>query len=152
VEHALDVLVLLERVDHLQDFPGLLLALLDEVLGDVLRLGGVDGQLLGLQRRLQLAELGERAADDELLDALVVGRLAISCRPWSMSSSSSSSRFTLGSGMGRRKTPMRSNRNATLPVLPMLPPCALKCMRTLATVRTMLSVAVSTSTAMPCGA
>ena len=51
----------------------------------------------------------------------------------------------------RRKTPMRLNRKATLPVVPRLPPPLLKCVRTLATVRVGLSVAVSTRTATPCG-
>ena len=41
---------------------------------------------------------------------------------------------------------------ATLPDVPMFPPLSLKCMRTLATVRVTLSVAVSTRTAIPCGA
>ena len=50
-----------------------------------------------------------------------------------------------------RNTPMRLNRNATLPVAAMLPPPLLKWVRMLATVRVGLSVAASTSTAMPCG-
>ena len=44
------------------------------------------------------------------------------------------------------------NWKLTLPALPRLPPFLLNRLRTLATVRTGLSVAVSTSTAMPCGA
>ena len=49
-------------------------------------------------------------------------------------------------------TPMRLNRKLTLPLLARLPPNLLKTLRTLATVRVGLSVAVSTSTATPCGA
>ncbi len=42
------------------------------------------------------------------------------------------------------------NMKATLPLLPSVPPHLLKYMRTLATVRLVLSVAVSTRKAMPC--
>ena len=47
---------------------------------------------------------------------------------------------------------MRRNRKLTLPLLARLPPCFDRMLRTLATVRVGLSVAVSTSTATPCGA
>ena len=49
------------------------------------------------------------------------------------------------------ETPIFWNWKATLPVVPRLPPWFLKPTRTLATVRTTLSVAVSTTTAIPCG-
>ena len=68
----------------------------------------------------------------------------ISSRPWSISSSSSSS-WSMPAGF-RRKTPICLNRKPTLPVLPRLPPPLLKWVRTLATVRVGLSVAVSTMT------
>ena len=51
-----------------------------------------------------------------------------------------------------RKTPMRVKRKLTAPELPRLPPPRLKCMRTLATVRVVLSVAVTTIRATPWGA
>jgi hypothetical protein len=44
------------------------------------------------------------------------------------------------------------NWKATLPVLPRLPPPLLKAVRRFGTVREVLSVAVSISTATPCGA
>jgi hypothetical protein len=47
---------------------------------------------------------------------------------------------------------MRLNWKATLPVFPMFPPYVLKAERTFATVRVGLSVAASTSTAIPWGA
>jgi hypothetical protein len=52
----------------------------------------------------------------------------------------------------RRNTPIFLNWNATLPVLPRLPPPFEKMARTWATVRVGLSVADSTMTATPCGA
>ena len=49
-------------------------------------------------------------------------------------------------------TPLCLNRKPTEPLLPKVPPPLLKCERTLATVLVVLSVAVSTKIATPCGA
>src|SRR3954466_14064385 len=76
VEDALDVFVLFERVDELEDVLRLGLVERDEVLGDVLGFGGLDGDAVGLEGGLQLAEVGERAADYRLRLALVVRALA----------------------------------------------------------------------------
>jgi hypothetical protein len=46
---------------------------------------------------------------------------------------------------------MRLNWNSTLFEFPIVPPPLRKAWRMLATVRTMLSVAVSTTMAIPCG-
>ena len=118
---------------------------------DVLRLGRDRRDAAVLERLLQLAEVGERAAEDELRLALLAGALAHLLEPVVDELELELVRVEPRRVRGGT-TPMRLNRKATLPVLPMLPPPLLKCVRTLATVRVGLSVAVSTSTATPCGA
>src|SRR6266545_4484492 len=71
VEHALDVLILLEGVHQREDLAGQVIGKLDRRLRDVLRLGGEDGELPLLDGCLQLAEAGEGAADDNLPLALL---------------------------------------------------------------------------------
>ena len=51
-----------------------------------------------------------------------------------------------------RNTPILRNMNEVLPLVARLPPFLVITLRTVATVRVGLSVAVSTSRAMPCGA
>src|SRR6266853_112428 len=67
----------------------------------------------------------------------------ISSSPWSMRYSSRSS-WSIPAGF-RRNTPILRNRKLTLPVVARLPPPLVTMLRTAATVRVGLSVAVSTS-------
>ncbi|EAU67149.1 hypothetical protein STIAU_0530 [Stigmatella aurantiaca DW4/3-1] len=76
VEDPLDVLVLLERVHHLEDVGGLVLGQLDGVQGDVLGLGGDELEAALLDGRLELPEVIEGTADDDLLLALLASALA----------------------------------------------------------------------------
>src|SRR5207249_9522140 len=62
VEDPLDVLVLLKQVHELQDLGGLLFGQLDRGRGDLLGLGRARRDLAFLQRPLELAEVGEAAA------------------------------------------------------------------------------------------
>src|SRR5574342_699838 len=75
VEHPLHVLVLLQRVHQRQHLLGTVLGERHRTLGDVLRLGGDQRQLAGLDGRLELAEALEGAADHDLLLALLAGPL-----------------------------------------------------------------------------
>ena len=75
VEDLLDVVVLLERVDHLEHLPRLVFGQVDGAQAHVLRPGrhGVDPALL--ERALHAPEVGEAASRDQLRLALVVGAL-----------------------------------------------------------------------------
>src|SRR5262245_33932021 len=72
VEDALDVFVLFQRVDQLQHLGRFVVGERHQVLRDVFGFGGLDGDAARLDGRLQLAEVGEGAADDGLGLALVV--------------------------------------------------------------------------------
>ena len=74
----------------------------------------------------------------------------ISSRPWSISSSSSASGVDPG-GVEAEDAHALEQEARRCRCVPRLPPPLLKWLRTLATVRVGLSVAVSTSTATPCG-
>src|SRR5436305_8882180 len=76
VEHPLDVLVLLQPVDQAEHLGGLILRQLHRGHRDVLRLGGEGGDAAVLQGLLELAEIGEGAAEHELRLPLIAGALA----------------------------------------------------------------------------
>src|SRR3974390_491160 len=73
VEHVLDVVVLLEAVDHGEHVVSLVLGQLGRYGGDVLVLGrqGCEGALL--ECLLQPTKISERAADHQLRLALLAG-------------------------------------------------------------------------------
>src|SRR6185503_6192567 len=73
---VLDVLVLLELVDHREGFGGLRLRQLDRCRADVLVRRGHRRDAALLERLLHVAEIGEQAARDDLRLALVANAVA----------------------------------------------------------------------------
>src|SRR6516225_8903407 len=76
VEDFLHVIVLLETVDQRQHLGGLLLRELRRYRADVFVLGGERSDAARLERLLQPAEIGERAADHQLRLTFLAGALA----------------------------------------------------------------------------
>src|SRR5437773_2535329 len=76
VKHLLNVLVLLQTVDHREDLGRLLLRQLARHGADVLMLGRQRCEAARFQRLLQPAEIGEGTADHQLRLALLAGALA----------------------------------------------------------------------------
>src|SRR5881398_789781 len=104
VKHLLNVLVLLQTVDHREDLGRLLLRQLARHGADVLMLGRQRCEAARFQRLLQPAEIGEGTADHQLRLALLAGALAHLLSPWSMRYSSRSS-WSIPAGF-RRNTPI----------------------------------------------
>src|SRR5438477_12202591 len=76
VKHLLNVLVLLQTVDHREDLGRLLLRQLARHGADVFMLGRQRCEATRFQRLLQPAEIGEGTADHQLRLALLAGALA----------------------------------------------------------------------------
>ncbi len=116
VEHLLDVVVLLELVDQLRapPWPGPRAACTG-VCGDVLRLGRDRRDAAVLERLLQVAEVGEGAADRRAAARPSRRRSRPSPRGRGRSGRARAPPASRPSGF-RRKTPMRLNAKATLPV------------------------------------
>src|SRR5262245_58142043 len=76
VEHLLDVLVLLQRVDEPEDRVRVALGQVHRRLRDVLELGRDRREFLVLERLRQVAEVRERTAQQQLRLALLARALA----------------------------------------------------------------------------